>query len=190
MSIVDSQGRVNGTAAALLGLLRRFGPMTGGELMRAAGVVVGDYWPITRSQAYRELAALAERNLVTAGPLGPRDARPFAITSTGDAAFRAWLASDPGEDTVRVPLLLRLIFSGALEPGRLAGLLDAYEHHHRAQLENYRELHAELQHREFDAAARATLSYGIFHEQAVLAWLESLPPELRAGKPAEADRDQ
>ena len=189
MSIVDSQGRVNGTAATLLGLLRRFGPMTGGELMRAAGVVVGDYWPITRSQAYRELTALAERNLVTAGPLGPRDARPFAITGTGESAFRAWLAGDPGEDAIRLPLLLRLVFSDALEPGRLAGLLDAYERRHRAQLENYRELDAQLERREFDAAARATVSYGIFLEQAVLAWLGSLPPELRAGKPQGANRD-
>ena len=59
MSTVDSQGGLNSTQAALLGLLRKRGPMasaemTGGELVRAAKLVIGDYWTITRSQVYRE----------------------------------------------------------------------------------------------------------------------------------------
>src|SRR3982751_2431193 len=62
---------VNATAAALLGLLEG-GPATGYALVGAAQEFFGDFWTITRSQVYRELAAMAERGLVTAGDTRPR----------------------------------------------------------------------------------------------------------------------
>ena len=184
MSTVDSQGGLNSTQAALLGLLRKHGPMnsgemTGGELMRAAKLVIGDYWTITRSQVYRELGVLADRGLLAAGPLGPREARPFRLTEAGEAAFLAWLDQEPGEDTVRLPILLSVLFGGALPQSRLAEILDGYESRHRERLDRYRTLDAELASAKVDLHSRATLSFGIFHEEAVVRWLESLPPALR-----------
>jgi len=184
MSTVDSQGGLNSTQAALLGLLRMHGPitggeMTGGELVRAAKLVIGDYWTITRSQVYRELGVLAAQGLLAAGLPGPREARPFRLTDAGEAAFLAWLDQDPGEDTVRLPILLSVLFGAALPHSRLAEILDGYEFRHRERLDRYRALEAELACAEVDAHSRATLSFGIFHEEAVLRWLESLPPALR-----------
>jgi DNA-binding PadR family transcriptional regulator len=184
MSTVDSQGGLNSTQAALLGLLRKHGPitggeMTGGELVRAAKLVIGDYWTITRSQVYRELGALAAQGLLAAGLPGPREARPFRLTDAGEAAFLAWLDQDPGEDTVRLPILLSVLFGAALPHSRLAEILDGYESRHRERLDRYRALEAELACAKVDAHSRATLSFGIFHEEAVLRWLESLPPALR-----------
>ena len=184
MSTVDSQGGLNSTQAALLGLLRKHGPitggeMTGGELVRAAKLVIGDYWTITRSQVYRELGALAAQGLLAAGLPGPREARPFRLTDAGEAAFLAWLDQDPGEDTVRLPILLSVLFGAALPHSRLAEILDGYESRHRERLDRYRALEAELACAKVDLHSRATLSFGIFHEEAVLRWLESLPPALR-----------
>jgi len=188
MSTVDSQGRLNSTAAALLGLLRRYGPMTGGDLLRTAKLVIGDYWSVTRSQVYRELTALAARGFLEVGPPGPREARPYALTEEGASAFLGWLDDGPGEDTVRLPVLLSVGFGADLRPGRLAEILDDYERGHRAQLARYRTLEAELDAATagVDAYVRATLSFGVAHEEAVLRWLEGLPAELR--RPPAAER--
>jgi len=184
MSTVDSQGGLNSTQAALLGLLRMHGPktggeMTGGELVRAAKLMIGDYWTITRSQVYRELGVLAAQGLLAAGLPGLREARPFRLTEAGEAAFLAWLDQEPGEDTVRLPILLSVLFGGALPDSRLAEILDGYESRHRERLDRYRALEAHLASAKIDLHSRATLSFGIFHEEAVLRWLESLPPALR-----------
>jgi len=184
MSTVDSQGGLNSTQAALLGLLRMHGPMTGGEmtggeLVRAAKLMIGDYWTITRSQVYRELGVLADQGLLAAGLPGPREARPFRLTEAGEAAFLAWLDQEPGEDTVRLPILLAVLFGGALPHNRLAEILDGYESRHRENLDRYRSLEAELASAKVDLYSRATPSFGIFYEEAVLRWLESLPPALR-----------
>lgn len=183
LSTVDSQGGLNSTQAALLGLLRKHGPMTGGELMRAAKLEIGDYWTITRSQVYRELGVLAAQGLLAAGLPGPREARPFRLTEAGEASFLVWLDQEPGEDTVRLPILLSVLFGGALPHSRLAEILDSYESRHRQRLENYRALEAELASAKVDLHSGATLSFGIFHEEAVLRWLESLPRASPAGGP-------
>ena len=65
---------VNATAAAILGLLHD-GPMTGGDLVAAAGDRFGGFFSVTRSQVYRELPALAEAGLLRLGKLGPRASR-------------------------------------------------------------------------------------------------------------------
>src|SRR5208283_5074748 len=184
MSTVDSQGGLNSTQAALLGLLRKHGPMTngemtGGELVRAAKLMIGDYWTITRSQVYRELGVLADQGLLAAGLPGLREARPFRLTKPGEAAFLAWLDLEPGEGTVRLPILLSVLFGGALPHSRLVEILDAYEFRHRERLDRYRALEAELASAKVDIHSRATLSFGVFYEEAVLCWLENLPPALR-----------
>ncbi len=61
---------VNATAAALLGLLHG-GPMTGGQLVAAAGERFGLFFSVTRSQVYRELPALTEEALLRLGKQGP-----------------------------------------------------------------------------------------------------------------------
>lgn len=73
---------LNATAAALLGLLSH-GDMSGHELYKTADTGVGDYWTITRSQVYRELAAKDAVGLVEAGDEGPRSRRPYALTDMG-----------------------------------------------------------------------------------------------------------
>lgn len=153
--------------------------MTGGELMRTAKLVIGGYWTLTRSQVYRELASLASHDLISASPPGPRDARSYRVTDAGESAFLAWLQHGPGDDTIRLPILLTVGFGADLPKGRLAAILDSYERRHEELLAHYRSLYAQLDHCGDDPHIRATLSFGLLHEEAVLAWLAQLPAELR-----------
>ena len=171
--------RLNATAAALLGLLLER-EMTGWDLIAAAQERIGEFWTLTPSQVYRELTAMAARGLVTAGPPGPRDRKPYEVTSAGRAAFAEWLGSGPGPDQVRIPLLLTIAFAGHLPPGRLEEIIDERRAVHAARLERY------LAGREWlrttggsEAARLATLEFGIRHEQAVLDWFDVLPGLLR-----------
>ena len=167
--------RLNATAAALLGLLLER-PMTGWDLIAAAQERIGEFWTLTQSQVYRELAAMAARGLVAAGQPGPRDRKPYAVTPAGRAAFADWLESGPGEDQVRIPLLLTIAFAGHLPPGRLAEIIDARRAVHTERLERYLAGREWLRAAEGTEAARlATLEFGIRHEQAVLDWFDVLP---------------
>lgn len=171
---------MNATSASLLGLLdARGGELTGGELVRTAHVRIGEFWSLTRSQVYRELAALEAGGYVRAGARGPRDARPYSITAAGRSEYRRWLSEELPDETIRIPLLLAVGFGSALPPGRLTKLLDDAEAAHRARLSEYRAQDAQLEAAGVDPFVRATLSFGLHYEEAVLRWLESLPAEIR-----------
>ncbi len=180
---------LNATAASLLGFLHE-GPKTGWDLAATAQRVIGDFWSLTQSQIYRELAAMASAGLIEAGDRGPRDRQPYALTPVGRAAFAAWITREPGDETIRFPLLLTLAFGRFLPPDRLAAMIAAHRATHAEHLSRYEAVDAELR-----AAAesggpadlrypRATLSFGIHYERAVLAWFDELPETLhveRAG---------
>ena len=161
--------------------------MTGGELERTAKIVIGEYWTITRSQIYRELSALATRGLLRAGPTGARDAQPYGLTEAGESAFLAWLEEGPGEDTIRLPILLTVGFGTSLPAGRLAEILDDYQRRHEERLAHIRFLDAKFAGDGENAYVRATLSFGLIYEEAVQRWLAQLPAELR-GRDLRSDR--
>ena len=172
---------MNSTAASLLGLLDACGgELTGGELARVAQERIGQFWSLTRSQVYRELAALERDGLVVPGTPGPREARPVRITEPGRTAYRTWLTEHLPSDTIRIPVLLAVAFGSALEPAALREVLSRSRDQHQARLADYRGLDAGL------AAlpggepwARATVSFGLLYEQAVLEWFDGLPREVR-----------
>jgi DNA-binding PadR family transcriptional regulator len=169
---------LNATAASLLGVLRRHGELTGAGLVRATLLEIGEFFPLARSQAYRELTDLADHDLVEAGPPGPRSSRPHRVTRAGEVAFLEWLAQTPGEDSVRFPLLLTISFGSDLPPARLAELVDAHEARHREKLARYRALLPQVEEHA-DAFVAATLHLGIRYQEATLAWFSELPPEVR-----------
>jgi DNA-binding PadR family transcriptional regulator len=166
---------LNATAASLLGFLHA-GPMTGWDLVATAEALIGDFWSLTRSQVYRELAAMAETGLVAAGEKGSRERRPYRLTDAGRAAFLDWLRREPGPEQIRYPLLLTIAFGRHLPPGQLATFVAAHRVVHAARLAGYRELREALG--DDDPYAVATLDFGIRYEQAVLDWFDHLPPEI------------
>ncbi len=170
---------MNATAAALLGFLHDR-PMSGWDLVATAEALIGDFWTVTRSQVYRELAAMEAAGLVVAGPPGPRERRPFEITDAGRSVFSEWLLQPPGSEQIRYPLLLTIAFGHHLPPGRLPAFVAEHREIHEQRLNEYRSLRAELGD---DAGpyALATLDFGMRYESAVLDWFDHLPPEIAGG---------
>ncbi len=171
--------RLNATSAALLGLLHD-GPLTGWELIGRAQERIGEFWSLTPSQVYRELSTMAGRGLLTAGPTGPRDRKPYELTAAGRDAFAAWVAAPPGPDQVRIPLLLTIAFADHLPPARLAQLVAGQREVHAERLARYLEYRAALAQLDDVPVARlATLEFGLRHEEAVLDWFDALPGLLQ-----------
>lgn len=166
---------LNGTAAAVLACLST-GEHSGYDVDRALTSLAGDFWNVTTSQVYRELQAMAAQGLVRAGPPGPRDRRAYSLTEAGRAALDAWLSERPASDVVRIPILLKLFILFALErtdDPAMAAMAEAYRAEHEQQAERYRKQLAEMEDAGLPFAH--LLRYGLFHEEAVLRWLDTLP---------------
>jgi DNA-binding PadR family transcriptional regulator len=170
---------LNATAASLLGLLHD-GPQTGWDLVAVAQERIGNFWTLTQSQVYRELTRMTGDGLVTVGEPGPRDRKPYTITAAGRRAFADWVDADPAPDQVRVPLLLTILFSGHLRPGRLQEIIASARERHADRLASYRAHEKELADSP-DRVRLATLRFGIRHEEAALAWFDELPALLGDG---------
>ena len=179
-----SEHRLNATAASLLGFLHD-GPLTGWDLVVRAQQVIGDFWSLTQSQVYRELAAMAEAGLVVAGERGRRDRQPYAITDAGRVAFAGWIDREPSPETIRFPLLLTLVFGRHLPPERLAVYVACHRTRHAERLAAYEAQRAIACSgtNEPDAYALATLDFGLHYERAVLQWFDDLPAALTRPEP-------
>ena len=172
--------QLNATAASLLGFLYEK-PMTGWDLMAIIERSIGNFWSLTQSQVYRELATMADAGLIEASERGKRDRRPFTITDAGRSAFRTWVVEEPGRETIRFPLLLRLMFGKHVPPDRLAAFVVGHERVHRERLAHYQKLKASMP-APYVAAnpfSISTLEFGILYEQAVMQWFAELPAAVR-----------
>jgi len=178
---------LNATAASLLGFLHH-GPSSGWDLLVTARTVIGQFWSITQSQVYRELAAMERAGLIAALESGPRDRRPYELTGAGREAFAEWLASEPGPEQIRYPLLLTLSFGAHLAPEALAGFIATHRRTHAERLREY-EAARQAAHDAGrpDRFALATLDFGIRYERAVLEWFDNLPEEMTSGRSCLAD---
>lgn len=172
--------KLNATAASLLGFLHE-GPMTGWDLVATAQERIGDFWSLTQSQVYRELATMAEEGLIEAGERGRRDRRPYALTDAGRVAFAEWVLHEPGQELIRFPLLLAVMFGRHVPPSHLARVIAEHRRIHADRLDGYEKMLADLTEgddHEPDPYAAATLSFGVSYERAVLAWFDALPAEI------------
>jgi DNA-binding PadR family transcriptional regulator len=173
---------LNATAASLLGFLHE-GPMSGWDLVATAQSRIGDFWSLTQSQVYRELATMAADGLVEAQERGRRDRRPYAITDAGRAAFTAWVSREPEPETIRFPLLLTIMFGRHVPAEQLATVVARHKEAHAARLAAYEQIDAELPPgaAEAEPYAVATLAFGLAYERAMLAWFDDLPPAIAGG---------
>lgn len=161
---------VNATAAALLGLLQS-GPMTGGQLVSAAGQEFGAFFTVTRSQVYRELPALAKAGLLQLGAQGARASQQFVITSAGRRAFTAWLAEAGNVDGLRSPLVLRLLHAEALPPDQRIELVDSAKKVFAGRLSTARA----RARGELDPYRRAVAEFAVAHARAMVKLLDAIP---------------
>jgi DNA-binding PadR family transcriptional regulator len=171
---------LNATAASLLGFLHS-GPKTGWDLVATAQRDIGDFWSITQSQVYRELAAMANAGLVEAGERGARDRRPYTITDAGREAFASWVAQPPDEELIRFPLLLTILFGRQVPRATLAAHIAHHRALHLKRLAVHERLRAERSTPGEDGPdvyAAATHDFGVRYERAVLEWFDALPEQI------------
>jgi DNA-binding PadR family transcriptional regulator len=169
---------LNPTAAAILGFLDA-GELSGYDLAQAAAEIIGDFWHVTRSQVYRELAQLTARGLVEPGEPAARARQPYRLTDAGRMEFAKWIATPPPPEQVRYPLLLTIAFGAWLGPDRLLEMAAAHRPDHERRLAAYR---AYLADGGLDEYQRATVTFGVGYEEAVLAWLDRLPAILAGAR--------
>ena len=168
---------LNATAASLLGFLHE-GPMTGWDLVGRAQERIGDFWSLTRSQVYRELAAMEAEDLIEAGAREMRDRRPYSLTEAGRTAFAEWVGREPGPESIRYPLLLTIAFGRHVPAERMTEFVSAHREAHVERLASYERAHEEMLAEGADPYARATLEFGLTYERAVLTWFDGLGPEV------------
>ncbi len=159
--------------------------MSGWDLVILAQERIGDFWTITQSQVYRELAAMERQGLIEAGEKGPRDRKPYLLTEAGRTAFAEWIDREPGDENIRHPLLLTVSFGDHLPPERLAEMLADHRRRHEEQLAAYeQQAAADI----LPPHAAATLDFGILYERAVLEWFDRVRDRLEPGPVSAADR--
>lgn len=171
--------KINPTAASLLGFLHD-GPMSGWDLVARAEERIGEFWSLTRSQVYRELARMAEDGFVEAGEPGTRAKRLYQITEQGRTAFAEWVSHPPGSGTIRFPFLLTMVFGRHVPEELMASFIARHKLAHSERLRIYEQQRSEVPagYDEVDPYALATLDFGIAYEGAVLQWFDQLPAGL------------
>lgn len=163
---------LNSTSAALLGLLQT-GPMTGGQLVAAAGERFGSFFSVTRSQVYRELPVLTEAGLLRLGKRGARSSQQYVLTAAGKRAFKSWLNSASGSDNLRSPLLLRVVHAGQLTAKQRASLVSLARADYLGYLD---EAKAEAK-AATNPYAKAAADFTVAHRRAVLKLLDAIPTD-------------
>lgn len=164
--------KVNDTACSLLGFLHDR-PMAGWDLSEAVQATIGYFWNVSRSQIYRELRTLEELGLVVGGERGAREKKLYTITEAGRATFREWISREPGSEVARYPLLVTMWFSDHIQEEQLDWFLRFHRNEHGKRLDFYRHVYGEIDD-ESTPAAR-TLRFGLFYEEAIMRWFDSLP---------------
>jgi len=145
--------------------------MTGGQLMAAAERRLGPYWSMTRSQVYRELPALTAAGLLKLGDQGPRASQQYVLTPAGRRAFTSWLAAGSAADTLRSPLVLRLLHAGALPVEQRADLVRTGREAFAARLASARA----VARGEADPYRRAVADFAVAHNRAMVKLLDAIP---------------
>ncbi len=176
MTNVNAATPVNATAAALLGLLHG-GPMTGGQLVSAAGERFGTFFSVTRSQVYRELPALVDSGLLRLGQQGPRSSQQYVLTPAGKRAFKTWLTAGDGSDQLRSPLILRLLHAGSLTKRQRTALVTQGQKTYLERLARAEEAAKHAANSQADPYARAVAEFAVAHNRAVLALLDTVPTD-------------
>ncbi|ANY05876.1 PadR family transcriptional regulator [Pseudonocardia sp. HH130630-07] len=163
---------VNATAAALLGLLHG-GPMTGGQLVAAAGEHFGLFFSVTRSQVYRELPALTEEGLLRLGRQGPRASQQYVVTAAGKRSFKAWLAAGGEADALRSPMVLRLLHAGSLTARQRTDLLRSAKEAYTERLASARAVARATD----DPYGRPVADFAVAHTRAMIKLIDSVPED-------------
>lgn len=178
-----SDASLGPSAYIVLGVLAQCGPSTSYDLKRHVDGSVGYFWSFPRSQLYAEPQRLAALGLLTEQQEeGGRRRRTYSLTPAGRTALAEWLQTPAGEVELRDPGLLKLFFVAQGPPGTRQALAAEQLALHRARLQVYEQLTAQLESADALEVRRQPLGMGVLYERASLAfWNAVLEAEAREG---------
>jgi DNA-binding PadR family transcriptional regulator len=177
------------TSYAVLGLIDKVPGSSGYELVTVAGRSLAQFWPISQTLLYRELARLTERGWVTATRVD-QDTAPvkwtYRLTAGGRRALADWLAtSAPPASSFRSGFLLRFFFAHRMRPRRVQTLLADYRRALQAQRDDLLAIIDKLSTSTAPAArfGRLAALHGLRTATARLAWVDEAEDELNRERP-------
>lgn len=104
-------------------------PLSGYDIKKLFNMSAAYFWPADQAQIYRTLKSLESDGLIEVSGY-EQNAGPsktlYKITERGQEAMRSWLLNQKLSDFVaRLPFLVQLFFSGALNHEELLDFIDA-----------------------------------------------------------------
>ncbi len=168
------------TAYVILGMLSREA-RSGYEIKAAVDNSTRFFWAASYGQIYPELKRLAEAGLIEGrdAPQGGRKRTVYAITADGAAELRDWLRRPPETSEMREEGLLKLFFSGVLEPAEAVETLRSMRRARQELAERLRSMQAEKEAIE-DPYPPMVLRAGIEFNDWFAEWCERMEAELLA----------
>src|SRR5690606_6886979 len=100
--------------------------------------------------------------------------QPSATPPAGRRAFLRWLTEEPGRDTLRNSVALRIAFGEKQSAAQLRKLRDAAVDYHTEELARSRDQAREAR-KEGDEFGASALDFAAGYHKAALAWLKTVP---------------
>lgn len=123
-------------------------PLTGYDLKRYFDASVKHFWSADQAAIYRTLGELANEGLVEHERIAQQtrpDRKVYHATPAGLAALDEWLASPAPAVPRREPLLVKLFFTGRLEPSAFRAVLEAELQSVETELATFQHIVAEIE---------------------------------------------
>lgn len=176
---------LNPTAYVILGWLN-LGPRSGYEIKAQVEDSTRFFWAASYGQIYPELKRLETAGLIggTSSPQGGRKRTIFEITPDGREELRRWLQAPPETFELRDEGLLKLFFSGAVEPQDAARTLRAMRDQHLAKVRQLRGIEPKAASKG-DGYPLIVLRFGVAYHEWVAEACRQMEQDL-----LDEDRDQ
>lgn len=167
--------RLTPTSYALLGYLSMT-PMSGYDLASAIRKSVDQFWPVSKSQIYKELPQLEAEALIQGTAVAQDqypDKRIYTITRAGVEALDDWLHDETLPNAVaRIPELLKLFFGHRMDDDAVRTMLLNYRRDRTDSIERLELLLSQLEDVPGTFYVRATARYGLLDSQMVVEWID------------------
>ena len=170
---------LSATAYVILGMVSVH-PRSGYEIKAAVDESTRRFWAASYGQIYPELKRLAEQGLVTGAdsPRGERRRRVYTITDAGMERLKEWLRRPPEMSEMRDEGLLKLFFSGVLEPGEAAETLRTMRERRAALADELASIEPAVVDKS-DEFALMVLRGGIEYNRWFADWCERMEAQLQ-----------
>jgi DNA-binding PadR family transcriptional regulator len=175
---------LSSTAYVILGMVSVH-PRSGYEIKAAVDESTRRFWAASYGQIYPELKRLSEQGLVTGidAPRGGRKRTVYTITDAGMERLKEWLRRPPEMAEMRDEGLLKIFFSGVLEPGEAAETLRRMRGSRTALADELAEIEPVVIEKS-DEFALMVLRAGIEYNRWFADWCERMEAGLQAHAPS------